>query len=232
MTMIFVQSAYLIRMKTDKGEKAMNVYDFDGTIYYPDCTVSFALWCANRHPKLWFTFVPKAIKYLILYKTGKLPRHRLERYFFSFLGMIDDFDEQIEKFWDKHEKRISAWYLAQKKTDDLIISASPDCIIAPISKRLGVNYVASEYDREFGVFTNNLMYAKEKARYMIDHGFPLIENFYSDSLSDTPIALCAEKAYFITNKAQKVNDWPKMDKKTLEKVHRKIDSGTNIHLKE
>ena len=67
---------------------------------------------------------------------------------------------------------------------------------------------------------------------MIDHGFPLIDNFYSDSLSDTPIALCAEKAYLITNKAQKVNDWPEMDKKTMEKVHRKIDSGTNIHLKE
>ena len=86
----------------------MNVYDFDGTIYYPDCTVSFALWCANRHPKLWFTFVPKAIKNLILYQRGKLPRYKLERHFFSFLGMIDDFEEQIEKFWDKHEKRISA----------------------------------------------------------------------------------------------------------------------------
>ena len=146
------------------------------------------------------------------------------------LGMIDDFDEQIEKFWDKHEKRISAWYLAQKKSDDLIISASPDCIIAPIAKRLGVNYMASEYDREFGVFTNNLMYAKEKARYMIDHGFPVIDNFYSDSLSDTPIALCAEKAHLITNKAQKVNDWPEMDKETLKEVRRKIDSGTNIHL--
>jgi hypothetical protein len=48
----------------------MNVYDFDGTIYYPDCTVSFALWCANRHPKLWFTFVPKALKNLILRKQG------------------------------------------------------------------------------------------------------------------------------------------------------------------
>jgi hypothetical protein len=208
----------------------MNVYDFDGTIYYPDCTVSFALWCAKRHPKLWFTFVPKAIKNLILYKKGKLPRYKLERHFFSFLGMIDDFDEQIEKFWDKHEKRISAWYLAQKKSDDLIISASPDCIIATIAKRLGVNYMASEYDREFGVFTNNLMYAKEKARYMIDHGFPVIDNFYSDSLSDTPIALCAEKAHLITNKAQKVNDWPEMDKETLKEVRRKIDSGTNIHL--
>ena len=83
----------------------MNVYDFDGTIYYPDCTVSFALWCASRHPKLWFTFVPKVIKNLILYKTGKLPRYQLERHFFSFLGMIDDFDVQIEKFWDKHEKK-------------------------------------------------------------------------------------------------------------------------------
>ena len=90
--------------------------------------------------------------------------------------------------------------------------------------------MASEYDREFGVFTNNLMYAKEKARYMIDHGFPVIDNFYSDSLSDTPIALCAEKAHLITNKAQKVNDWPEMDKETLKEVRRKIDSGTNIHL--
>ena len=90
--------------------------------------------------------------------------------------------------------------------------------------------MTSEYDREFGVFTNNLMYAKEKARYMIDHGFPVIDNFYSDSLSDTPIALCAEKAHLITNKAQKVNDWPEIDEKTLKEVRRKIDSGTNIHL--
>ena len=210
----------------------MNVYDFDGTIYHPDCTIHFALWCARRHPKLWFTFVPKAVKNLIQYKRGKLPRYKMEREFFSFLGMIDDFEIQIERFWDKNEKRISAWYLAQKKPDDLIISASPDCIIAPIAKRLGVRHMASEYDRELGVFTNNLMFAKEKAKYMIDHGFPVIDNFYSDSLSDTPIALCAEKAHLITNKAQKVNDWPEMTEETLKEVHRKIDTGTNLHLDE
>ena len=61
---------------------------------------------------------------------------------FGFLTMVDDFDEQIERYWDKYEKRISEWYLAQKKPDDLIISASPDCIIGPIAKRLGVNYMA------------------------------------------------------------------------------------------
>ena len=173
----------------------MNVYDFDGTIYYPDCAISFALWCMNRHPSLWFTFFPKALKSMIGHKLGKVPRYVMERTFFSFLCKVDDFDEQIEKFWDKHEKRVSAWYLAQKKPDDLIISASPKCIIEPI-----------------------------------DQGFPEIENFYSDSLADTPMALCAEKAHLITDKAQKVNDWPKLDVETLKKVHEKIDSGWSVHL--
>ena len=144
--------------------------------------------------------------------------------------LIDDCDEQIERFWDKHEKRISSWYLAQKKPDDLIISASPDCIISPIARRLGVNYVATGYDREFGVFMNNLMYAKEKSIYIIEHGFPVIDNFYSDSLSDTPLALCADKAHLVTNGATTVIDWPELDQPTKEKVWKKIDTGWTIHL--
>lgn len=208
----------------------MNVYDFDGTIYHPDASVGFAFWCMNRHPSMWFTFFPKALKYVILYKKGKMPRCEMMRKFFSFLKDIDDFDTQIERFWDKHEKNISAWYVAQKKPDDLILTASPSCIIKPIAKRLGVQYAATEYDREFGVFTDNLMFAKGKARYMIDRGFPLIENFYSDSLADTPIALCAEKAHFVTDKAQKVNDWPHLDAETMKEVRRKIDTGWTIHI--
>jgi phosphoserine phosphatase len=146
------------------------------------------------------------------------------------LCQIDDFDEQIEKFWDKHIKNISAWYLEQKRDDDLIISASPSCIIEPIARRLGVNFVATEYDREVGAFLDNLMFAREKAAYIFDHGFPEIENFYSDSLADTPMALIAEKAHLVTHKAQKVEDWPKMDLEMIEKVHKKIDTGWSVHL--
>lgn len=51
---------------------------------------------------------------------------------------------------------------------------------------------------------NGIMYAKEKAKYIFDHGFPVIDNFYSDSLSDTPIALCAEKAHLVSDKARTV----------------------------
>ena len=210
----------------------MNVYDFDGTIFPSDCSVGFCIWCMNRHPKLWFTFAPKAIKNVILKKKGKLSEAAMQRKFFSYLTMIDDFDKQIERYWDKNEKKIAPWYLAQKRSDDLIISASPDCIIGPIAKRLGVNYMATEYDREFGVYLNNMMYAKEKAKYIIDHGFPMIDNFYSDSLADTPLALCAEKAHLVTKKASTVVDWPELDKETMDKVKKKIDTGWNIHLKE
>ena len=209
----------------------MNVYDFDGTIFYSDCSIGFALWCIKRHPKLLVTFMPGMIKTLILYKFGKVPNYRLQRKMFSYLTMIDDFDTQIEKYWDKYESRISKWYLAQKKPDDLIISASPDCIIGPIAKRLGVNSVATEYDREYGVFLNNLMYAKEKARYIFDHDFPVIENFYSDSLADTPLALCAEKAHLVKDHATTVVDWPKLEDETVKIVKDKIDTGWRIHLK-
>ena len=209
----------------------MNVYDFDGTIFYSDCAVGFALWCIKRHPKLLVTFMPGMIKTLILYKFGKVPNYRLQRKMFSYLTMIDDFDTQIEKYWDKYESRISKWYLAQKKPDDLIISASPDCIIGPIAKRLGVNSVATEYDREYGVFLNNLMYAKEKARYIFDRDFPVIENFYSDSLADTPLALCAEKAHLVKDHATTVVDWPKLEDETVKIVKDKIDTGWRIHLK-
>ena len=94
-----------------------------------------------------------------------------------------------------------------------------------------MNYVASEFDREFGVFLNNLMYAKEKAKYIIDHGFPMIENFYSDSLADTPLALCAEKAHLVTDHASTVIDWPDLDPDTVNKVKKKIDTGWSVHLK-
>ena len=156
----------------------------------------------------------------------------MQREFFGYLTMVDNFDEEIERYWDKNEKKIAPWYLAQKRPDDLIISASPDCIIGPIAKRLGVNHMATEFDRKYGVFLNNLMYAQEKAQYMIDHGFPLIENFYSDSLADTPLALCAEKAHLVKNKASTVVDWPDLDEETLKIVHEKVDTGWSVHLDE
>lgn len=210
----------------------MNIYDFDGTIFPSNCAVEFALWCMKRHPKLLVTYIPSLMKTAVLYGMKKVPEYYLLRKLFSYLTMVEDIPEQVEAYWDKNQGRIAKWYLAQKQPTDLILSASPTCIIAPIAKRLGVNYMATEFDCEYGIFVNNLMYAKEKARHIIDKGFPVIDNFYSDSLSDTPIALCAEKAYIVSNRATTVKPWPELDQETMKKVEKKIDTGWNIHLKE
>ena len=210
----------------------MNAYDFDGTIYPSNCTIGFAIWCMNRHPKLWFTYAPRAFKSVVLYKLKKMPSYRMLRELYSYLRDVDDFDIQIERYWDKNERRISSWYLAQKKPDDLIISASPTCLIEPIARRLDVTCVGTDYDRELGVLLNNLMYAKEKSRYIIDHGFPVIEHFYSDSLSDTPLALCAEHAHLVIKRARKVIDWPELDERTKKKVKKLIHTGWTIHLED
>ena len=209
----------------------MNVYDFDGTIFPSDCSVKFAIWCMNRHPHLWITFFPKAFRNLIRVHKGKMPRAMMMREFYK-IHRIKDFDKQIERFWEKNEKKIAPWYLAQKRSDDLIISASASCVIEPIARRLGVNFAATEYDRENGVLVGDVMMAKSKARYIIDQGFPVIENFYSDSLADTPLALCAEKAHLVSDKARKVEDWPRLDPETMKTVKKKIDIGWNIHLGE
>ncbi len=210
----------------------MNVYDFDKTIFAGDCSIGFGFWCMKHHPKLYFTFFPKALKNLILCKMKKMPEYLMQREFFGYLTMIDDFDEQIVRYWDKNEKKIAPWYLKQKRDDDLIISASPTCIIEPIAKRLGVNFMATEYDRKYGVILNNLMYAKEKAQYIIEHGFPVIDNFYSDSLADTPLALCAEKAFLVKDNTQTVVDWPELDEETMKKVKEKVDTGWRVHVEE
>jgi phosphoserine phosphatase len=208
----------------------MNAYDFDGTIFPSNCTIGFALWCMKRRPKLWVTYAPRAFRSLVLYKLGKMPSYRMLRELYSYLRVVDDFDVQIERYWDKNEHRISSWYLAQKRPDDLIISASPTCLIEPIARRLGVTCVGTDYDREYGILLNNLMYAREKSRYIIDHGFPVIDHFYSDSLSDTPLALCSEHAHLVSGRARKVTDWPELDELTKKKVRKQIDTGWTIHL--
>ena len=210
----------------------MNAYDFDGTIYPSNCTVDFGLWCVKRHPALVFSYGPRVVWSFVRYKLGKIPNYRMQRELFRYLTLIDDFTEQIEQFWDVHEAKILPWYLKQKHPDDLIMSSSPLCIIEPIARRLGVNCVATYYDYELGVLLDNLMYAREKARYIIEHGFPVIEHFYSDSLSDTPLALCAENAHLVTDRGATISDWPALDPETVDKVKREIDSGWTIHLSE
>lgn len=200
----------------------MNVYDFDKTIYYPDSMLQFAGFCIRRHPGLLFTYLPGLLRSLLRNLAGKEREVFLHARLNSIVKYLKDPDKDITTFWEKHEKNFSEWYLKQKNPDDLIISASPEYLLKPITEKLGINLIATIVDKETGAMIGNVRLAREKAKYIIEQDMPMIDNFYSDSLSDTPLALLAERAFLVKDKARRPVPWPHLSD-VSDKVHKKID---------
>lgn len=200
----------------------MNVYDFDKTIFYPDSMMQFARFCLIRHPKLWVTYLPKLIKNAIKNAMDKEKDTVLHATLNSIVKYLDTPEKDIDKYWDKYEKNISEWYLRQKKADDLIISASPEYLLKPLTDKLGIQLIATIVDMKTGAMIGNVRLAREKAKYIIGKDMPMIDNFYSDSLSDMPLALLSERAFIVKDKAKRVEPWPHL-KDVSAIVHKKID---------
>lgn len=201
----------------------MNAYDFDKTVFYPDSMMQFVRFCLRRHPKLLVSYLPGLLRSLVRYAVGKEPVVKLHAKLNGIVKYLKDPDRDVADYWAKYEKNLSTWYLAQKRSDDLIISASPEYLLRPLTDKLGVRLIGTIVDRETGVMIGNVRLAKEKAKYIIEQEMPVIDNFYSDSLSDTPIALLADHAFLVKDKARRPEPWPHLSEAVRKKVHRKID---------
>lgn len=183
----------------------MNVYDFDGTIYGGDSTVDFYLYVLKKNPLL-LRYLPRQIRGLFLYKTKKISKTQMKEYFYSFLQGVQA-QALLEDFWQKHEKRIFAWYAGRQKETDLVISASPEFLLVPICRKLGIHHLlASRVDPCTGRYTGENCRGAEKInRFRSACPDETVEEFYSDSLSDLPLAKIAQRAYLI--KKGKITDW-------------------------
>ena len=95
--------------------------------------------------------------------------------------------------------KIKPFYKNQQQKDDVIISASPEFLLAPICKTLKINYLmASVVDEHTGKYSGINCHGKEKVRrYREMFGDTKIHEFYSDSYSDTPLAKISEKAFIV-----------------------------------
>lgn len=175
----------------------MNVYDFDGTIYNGDSTIDFYFYCLYHHPLL-IRYVPRQIWGIVLYKVGKIDKTKMKSQFFSFLRQVRNRDALIRKFWEKNIRKIEDWYFEQQKEDDVLISASPEFLLQPVCDRLGINtLIASQVVPDTGKFLGKNCYGEEKIlRFRKTCGAEAkIDNFYSDSLSDSPMACIAQNAF-------------------------------------
>lgn len=156
---------------------------------------------------------------------------KTEEQIFSFIKDVPHIEWFIERFWNKYQKNISSWYLAQKKSDDLIISASPEFLLKPITDRLGVNLLATKMDIKTCEIETNSCYAKEKTLQMLAKDYfenNTVDNFYSDSISDIPMALCAEHAFQVKKRATKVEPWPEFTLKLVKKFKRKYSKHIKL----
>lgn len=185
----------------------MNTYDFDKTIFYPDSSYCFYLYCLKHHTRAMLKTLPRSIISGLRYASGKGNAKALKEQLFSFLPNIPDVDGVVKAFWEENRHRVAKWYLRQKRNDDLIISASPAFLLAPICKELGVRLIATRMDKHSGKIDGENCHDKEKVRrFYAEYPGACTEAFYSDSLSDTPMAEIAQSAYIV--RKEKLSPWP------------------------
>lgn len=187
----------------------MNVYDFDKTIYAGDSTLDFWLYCLRKHPGI-ATFGLRQLAAATRHALGSIDARRLKEEFFSFLTALDRPEAYVAAFWESNHHKIKAWYLNQKQSSDVIISASPAFLLRPVCRVLGVACpVATRVDETSGKIVGaNCKGAEKVVRFRERFPDGHIQQFYSDSLSDTPLAELAEQAFLV--KRNTVQPWPEV----------------------
>ena len=184
----------------------MNAYDFDKTIYKKDSSTDFLIYCILKHPKCLLKLPRIFAGFLKFFVFKKGRKEDFKEKAFSVLEYCNP-EEDIKAFWEKNSCKIKKFYLEQKKSDDVIISASPRFLLEPVCHSLGIrNLICSEVDVKTGKFDGLNCWGEEKVvRFRKVFGNVSPEEFYSDSLSDTPMAKISKTAFIV--KGEEILPW-------------------------
>lgn len=176
----------------------MNAYDFDETIYDGDSTRDFYFYCLRHYPRIMLC-LPKQLWHFLRFALGRMSKTQFKEKFYTFFRKVPDMHKAVSDFWDTHFDRIKDWYLKEKRPDDVIISASPFFLLEIPCQKMGLlPPIASLVDPKTGAYTGENCYGAEKPpRFRALYPDAEIETFFSDSLSDTPMASLAKKSVIV-----------------------------------
>ena len=185
-----------------------NVYDFDQTIVYFDSGSQFILFCLKRHFFRMIGHMPRIFAALVHFRRGTVRGEAVKGEYYGFLPSLPNWPEDVRLFWEqKKERQLKAWYMAQLRPDDIIISCSPDFLLQPLCDELGIRLIATRVHMETGKLDGFSCYGEEKVRRLRESfGDIEIGEFYSDSRADTPLAKLAEKAVYV--RGDELMPWP------------------------
>lgn len=184
----------------------MNVFDFDNTLLWGDSTARFFAWCLRHCPRMWLD-VPAQAGNALLFALRLREKQAFKQRMLHFLTLIGDVDRAVDAFWQENLCRLKAWYPPRHRPDDVVISASPEFLIRPACAKLGISCViGSPVDKRTGLFLGPNCHGQEKvSRFRARFPGGKIEEFYSDSHSDDPLAALAERAFLV--KGERLLPW-------------------------
>lgn len=124
---------------------------------------------------------------------------------YRFLTYCDT-EKDVNDFWKEYIGNIKPFYLEQKKDDDVIISASPEFAETRLQKAQNKKpYGVKGRYAQRKIFGCKLSRQGKGKTILWGFSWRKIDNFYSDSYSDSPLAEIAEKAFMVDG--DKVEGW-------------------------
>lgn len=179
--------------------KKIDVFDFDGTIYEKDSSIQFFLFCLEKNIKF-IKYIPRILWYFILYYLKIVNKETLKENYFRFIKDLKNVDRVVDLFWMKNMKYIRYDILKTSNNEKVVISASPEFLLTKVCSELNIkNLIATSVDKNTGKFLSGNCYGEEKVK-ALNKKFKnyKIDRFYSDSLSDMPLAKLANRPFLIT----------------------------------
>ena len=185
----------------------MNVYDFDNTIFRGDSTVRFWLYCLRTRPRT-LAALPRTALHGLLFLLKREEKTAFKQRFFSFLAWLPDRDRALGEFWEKNLSRVKPWYRGCAEPADVVISASPEFLLRPACEALGIGtLLASRVDPDSGEYTGENCHGEEKVRRFREvFGETAPDRFYSDSMSDAPMARISRESWLV--QGDRLRPWP------------------------
>lgn len=178
--LLYYNKFYLEEKLVNNGR---NLYDFDGVIYRGNCSFDFFMYCLTYYPNI-FKYVPRYVVDYILIKNRLIDIDNKSYDFCRFLLDVKDVDDLILSFWNHNITKINKWYKEQMKSNDLIITGSPDFLMNPICEYLNIESLSSVVDKNTGIVTM-FCYRENKAT-VLEKKYPnqIFNSFYTDNIYD------------------------------------------------
>ncbi|MFA8299169.1 MAG: HAD family hydrolase [Hyphomicrobiales bacterium] len=181
-------------------------FDFDGTLYKKDSTITFCLYCYKKKPFLmWFLCIQTL--YLCLHKLKLVSIEVFKEKFFGFLNYIaeDTINKLLEGFWDKEINKSMnndivghLQRLKKNGAEIFIISASPEFLLEKPKEKLGAHILLGtkmNVKPKVKIKGKNCRGIEKKVRLeeYINTAYCIIEG-YSDNYDDDHLLSISERS--------------------------------------